>query len=48
MARAVMVLLFFLSQPALAADREWGLAFARGTESDETDIVRLTYRQPLS
>jgi Lipid A 3-O-deacylase (PagL) len=47
MARAVILLLFLLWQPAMAADRQWGLAFARGTESDETDIVRLTYRHPL-
>jgi len=47
MARAIIVLLFFLWQPAMAADPEWGLAFARGTESKETDILKLTYRHPL-
>jgi hypothetical protein len=44
---ALILLSFFLWQPALAADREWVLAFARGAESAHTGIVRLTYRQPL-
>jgi hypothetical protein len=47
MARAVIVLLLLLSQPALAAEGEWGLAFARGADSADTDVVRLTYRHPL-
>ena len=31
----------------MAAEREWWLVLARGTESKETDIVRLNYRRPL-
>jgi hypothetical protein len=45
--RAAIVLVLFLSQPAMAAEREWGLAFARGADSADTDVVRLTYRHPL-
>lgn len=49
MARGILLFLLFLtSQTALAADREWGITFGRGTESAETDIVRLTYRRALS
>ena len=47
MARSIVLLLLFLSQSALAADREWGISFGRGTESADTDIVRLTYRREL-
>jgi hypothetical protein len=47
MARFVIALLFVLAQPAIAADREWGLAFARGADSADTDVIRLTYRHPL-
>jgi hypothetical protein len=47
MARAIVALLFFLSYPAMAASPEWGLVFGRGTDSADTDIVRLTYRRPL-
>lgn len=43
----IAALLLSTATTALAADRQWGIAFARGTESDETDIVRLTYRHPL-
>ena len=41
------LLLLLLAQSALAADREWGIGFGRGTESADTDIVRLTYRREL-
>jgi hypothetical protein len=47
MARFVIVLLLFVSQLSLAADPEWGLVFGRATDSDEFDVVRLTYRRPL-
>lgn len=43
----IAALLLSTATTALAADRQWGIAVARGTESDETDIVRLTYRHPL-
>lgn len=47
MRRGILLLLLILSQPAVGADREWGLVFGRGSESADTDIVRLTYRRPL-
>jgi len=47
MARAVIGLLLLL-QLSVAAAGEVGLAFGRSTESDETDILRLTYRHPLA
>jgi hypothetical protein len=47
MARFILLSLFLLAQPAIAADRELGLIFGRGSESADTDIVRLTYRRPL-
>jgi hypothetical protein len=48
MARAIIVLLFLVSPLSVAAAGELGLVFGRSTESDETDIVRLTYRHPLA
>ena len=36
-----------LSPLAAAAEPEWIVAFGRGTESADTDIVRLGYRHPL-
>jgi len=33
---------------ALAAEPEWGLSLARSFNTHETDIVRLTYRRPLT
>lgn len=47
MSRALIAALLILAATRLAAQPEIGLAFARGTESGETDIVRLMYRQPL-
>jgi hypothetical protein len=47
MAQTVLVLLVLLASTAMAADREWGLAFALGADSADTDVVRLTYRHPL-
>jgi lipid A 3-O-deacylase len=47
MARFILLSLLLLAQPALAADRELGLVFGRGSESADTDIVRLTYRRAL-
>jgi lipid A 3-O-deacylase len=47
MARFLIVLLSLFATPAMSADREWGLAFARGADSADTDVVRLTYRHPL-
>jgi lipid A 3-O-deacylase len=48
MARALLALILFVSQLSVAAAGELGLVFGRSTESDETDIVRLTYRHPLA
>jgi len=48
MARAtlfVLGLVFAIS--AMAGEAQWIAAFGRGTESAETDIVRLGYRHPL-
>jgi hypothetical protein len=48
MARAVLLALVLIAcRPGAAADPQWIAAFGRGTESDETDIVRLAYRHPL-
>ena len=48
MARAVLIaLLLFACRPLAAADRQWIAVFGRGTESADTDIVRLAYRHPL-
>jgi len=47
MARSILALIFLLATKSLAA-AEIGLITGRSTESDETDIVRLIYRQPLS
>jgi hypothetical protein len=33
---------------ALAAEPEWGLSLARSFDTHETDIVKLTYRRPLT
>jgi Lipid A 3-O-deacylase (PagL) len=44
---AIFVLALALSPLGAAAERELGVAFARGTESADTDIVRVTYRHPL-
>lgn len=43
----LLAALLLIAQTSTAADPEIGLAFGRGTESAETDIVRLFYRQPL-
>lgn len=47
MARAVIALLFLVSQLSVAAEPELGLVFGRATDSQDIDIVRLTYRHPL-
>ena len=48
MARAVLIaLLLFACRPLAAADRQWIAVFGRGTESADTDIIRLAYRHPL-
>jgi Lipid A 3-O-deacylase (PagL) len=48
MARAVLLaLVLLLSRPGAAADPQWIAVFGRGTESADTDIVRLAYRHPL-
>jgi lipid A 3-O-deacylase len=45
----VLLAALVLALPAVssAADPQWIAAFGRATESQETDIVRLAYRQPL-
>ena len=48
MARAlVTALALVLSSAAAAAEPQWIAVFGRGTESADTDIVRLAYRHPL-
>jgi lipid A 3-O-deacylase len=47
MARFLLLSVLLLAQPAVAADPELGLVLGRGTESADTDIVRLTYRRGL-
>lgn len=43
----VLVVCSLLVQLACAADPQWIGVFGRGTESADTDIVRLGYRHPL-
>jgi lipid A 3-O-deacylase len=45
--RALAIAFLLLATPAAAADAQFGMILGRGTESDETDIVRLFYRHPL-
>jgi hypothetical protein len=47
MARSVLAVILLLVMNSLAAG-EIGLTLGRSTESDETDVVRLTYRHPLA
>jgi hypothetical protein len=48
MARVLLIALgLALCVPASAAGPQWIAAFGRGTESADTDIVRLAYRHPL-
>jgi hypothetical protein len=48
MTRAVVLALLLLAlKTSAAADPQWIGVFGRGTESDDTDIVRLAYRHPL-
>jgi len=44
----IAALVLTLPAVSIAADRQWIAAFGRATESQETDIVRLTYRHPLA
>jgi hypothetical protein len=48
MRRVLVALLLALSPlPGAAAEPQWVAVFGRGTESADTDIVRLAYRHPL-
>ena len=48
MARIALLLTgLLLLHPALAADGQWIALFGKGTESADTDILRLAYRHPL-
>jgi hypothetical protein len=48
MARAVLFILALAAcSQTSAADPQWIALFGRGTESADTDIVRLAYRHPL-
>ncbi|MGH8689873.1 MAG: hypothetical protein ACREUS_02485, partial [Burkholderiales bacterium] len=48
MVRAILFALgISLSALCAAAEPQWIAVFGRSTESRETDIVRLGYRQPL-
>jgi lipid A 3-O-deacylase len=44
---ALFVLGLAFAIPAAAAEAQWIAVFGRGTESADTDIVRLAYRHPL-
>ncbi|HYG56411.1 MAG TPA: hypothetical protein VD965_14035, partial [Burkholderiales bacterium] len=44
---AILLSLFFWTQPVLADDAQWVAVFGRGTESADTDIFRLAYRHAL-
>ena len=44
---AFLVIGLFLLHPALAADAQWIGLFGRGTESADTDVLRIAYRHPL-
>lgn len=46
-ARLFLVLGVLVSQLCAAAGPQWVAAFGRGTESADTDVVRLGYRVPL-
>jgi hypothetical protein len=48
MGRALLAAILFAAGTAFAAGPEIGLTFARSTKAKETDILRLTYREPLS
>lgn len=43
----VFALALLLAEAGFAAEPQWIVAFGRGTQSADTDIVRLAYRQPL-
>lgn len=43
----VLALALVIAEIGFAAERQWIAAFGRGTESADTDIVRLAYRHPL-
>ena len=47
MARLALIVILFLSGSAWGADPQWVATFGRGTESADTDIVRIAYRHPL-
>src|SRR5262245_58916465 len=47
MARVLLPALLLITGSSLAAEPQVGVAFGRGTESADTDIVRLFYRHPL-
>jgi lipid A 3-O-deacylase len=47
MKRTLLAIVLLSCSTTFAAKPELGLVFARSTKSNETDIVRLTYRYPL-
>jgi lipid A 3-O-deacylase len=47
MKRLLVLMTFLLPAASSAADPQWIALFGRGTESADTDIVRLAYRHPL-
>ena len=47
MRRALLAAILFAAGTVFAAEPEIGLTFARSTKAKETDILRLTYREPL-
>jgi lipid A 3-O-deacylase len=47
MRRALLIALLLLPETVFAADGQWIALFGKGTESADTDILRLAYRHPL-
>jgi hypothetical protein len=47
MAKAVIAAILMISATGVAAQPEWGVTLGRATDSDDFDVVRLTYRRPL-
>jgi lipid A 3-O-deacylase len=48
MARVVLIAILLVAwRPLAAAEAQWIAVFGRGTESDDTDVLRLAYRHPL-
>jgi lipid A 3-O-deacylase len=47
MKRLLLLAALLLPGPSIAAEPQWIAALGRGTDSDDTDVLRLAYRHPL-